>query len=244
MNLLQYEVAPLLSKINAPDPVTGVEVLVFPPMLYAMEAITATSDKHIQVGVQNAFAKDAGAFTGEVSMAQCVSAGIGNVLIGHSERRQYFNEDSDTIREKLKAALRHGLRVVLCFGETLEDRKQGAEESIVRAQLQDAFQSLDETELRTVVWAYEPVWAIGTGEVATAEQAQAMHAFVRSEIEAHSHKGLADAAQILYGGSMKPANAESLLQMPDVDGGLIGGAALKSADFNSLIDMGLAVQSS
>jgi triosephosphate isomerase (TIM) len=162
--------------------------------------------------------------------------GIKTVILGHSERRTYFNETDVSLAEKVDAVLENNLETIFCFGELLEDRKSDTHFSVVESQLKNALFHLEADAWKSIVLAYEPVWAIGTGETASAEQAQEMHAFIRSIIEKQYNKEVADAVSILYGGSVKPANANEIFSKPDVDGGLIGGAALNVADFTGIIN--------
>jgi triosephosphate isomerase len=176
-----------------------------------------------------------GAYTGEVSGEMLLEAGAEYVIIGHSERRQYFGETNETVNKKLKKALAIGLKPIVCIGETLADRESGATEAVVEKQVREGFVGLTAEEMKGTIIAYEPVWAIGTGKTATAEQAEAVHAFVRNLVAQLWDKETADAVVIQYGGSMKPENVASLLAQPDIDGGLIGGAALKADSFEKLV---------
>jgi triosephosphate isomerase len=177
-----------------------------------------------------------GAYTGEISAAMLKSIGIKTVILGHSERRAYFNETDESLAKKVDAALEHNMRVIFCFGEELSDRKAGNEEAVVERQIKNALFHLDATAFKHIVLAYEPVWAIGTGETASPEQAQDMHAFIRKTLEAKYGHTVADDMTILYGGSVKPGNAKEIFSKPDVDGGLIGGAALNAEDFYAIVN--------
>jgi triosephosphate isomerase len=163
------------------------------------------------------------------------STGATHVILGHSERREYFGETDELLAKKLKVVLAHGLIPIFCCGEKLEDREAGNHEALVGSQVQQALFGLDKDEMEKVIIAYEPVWAIGTGKTASAHQAEEMHAFIRSRVAEHYGQGLADSLSILYGGSVKPENAQELFDQPDVDGGLVGGASLKSRDFTNII---------
>lgn len=213
------------------------DVVVCPPFVSLHLAVSHLQSVPVQVGAQNVYHEDNGAYTGEISTSMLKEAGCDYVIIGHSERRDYFNETDELIARKVKKSIRDGLRVILCVGENLEHRKSGDQEQVVMDQLQQVTGKLTEEDASRLTIAYEPVWAIGTGETATPEQAQEMHLFIRNYLgELWSAGQLAD-IRILYGGSMKPGNAESLLNQPDVDGGLIGGASLKAESFLEIIDI-------
>jgi len=190
---------------------------------------------NIFLGAQNCHQNENGAYTGEVSARMVASTGAQYVIIGHSERREYFKESDDLLAEKVKQVLTNGLTPIFCCGERLEVREEGTHESLVSRQVEKALFNLSESDIQKVVIAYEPVWAIGTGKTATSEQAQEMHAFIRSKIGTHYNVGIAEEISILYGGSVKPENAKEIFDQPDVDGGLIGGASLKSRDFTDII---------
>jgi len=192
------------------------------------ETAVALSGSDLRWGAQDCSAQVAGAYTGEVSAGMLAEFGCRYVIVGHSERRQYHGESDQLVADKAKAALAQGVTPIVCVGETLAQREAGETEAVVKRQLSAVIHALAHCAGEMVV-AYEPVWAIGTGKVATPEQAQAVHALLRAQLKAATPH--ADAMQILYGGSMKPDNAVSLLAQPDIDGGLIGGAALKAADF-------------
>lgn len=194
----------------------------------------------VRLGAQNMHFEDSGAYTGEVSAAMLTSVGCTYVILGHSERRQYFGETDDLINKKVRQARNHGLIPIICVGETLDQREAGEEEAVVRRQVEGVLDGVDVSDADTIVLAYEPVWAIGTGRTATPDQAQAMHAFIRGLLRERYSDATASRIHLLYGGSMKPANAEELLAQPDVDGGLIGGASLKAADFAAIVEAGKA----
>jgi triosephosphate isomerase len=177
-----------------------------------------------------------GAYTGEISAGMLKSIGVDTVILGHSERRAYFNETDALLAKKVNAALKNNMRIIFCFGEELSDRKSGNEEAIVEGQIKNALFHLPASAWTNIVLAYEPVWAIGTGETASPEQAQDMHAFIRKTIENKYSSGLALDVSILYGGSVKPANAKEIFSKEDVDGGLIGGAALDVSQFTAIIN--------
>jgi triosephosphate isomerase (TIM) len=219
-----------LVKANAGQP-AGVEVIVSPPYPILDLAVNAVKGSGIQVAAQNCHAAAQGAYTGEVSVLMLKSLGVTHCIVGHSERRQYFGETDALVAEKLKALLFHGLTPIYCCGEKLGEREAGKYFQVVEAQLKEALDGLAEEELGRCIIAYEPVWAIGTGRTASTEQAQEMHAFIREYL---TGRGTPE-VPILYGGSCKPDNAASLFACPDVNGGLIGGAALDAAQFNALI---------
>lgn len=191
--------------------------------------------KGIALGAQNCSDKNGGAYTGEVSAKILASFGVQYVILGHSERREYFKENNELLAEKVKTALAHGLTPIFCCGESLEIRTAGTHESNVKFQLTQSLFDLSPEDFSKVVIAYEPIWAIGTGKTATADEAQEMHAALRRHISTKFGKELAAETSILYGGSANPGNAKELFSKPDVDGGLIGGASLKSRDFLDII---------
>ncbi len=239
MNLQKDEahalIAEILGMLN--DEVnTEKKIILFPPYVHLGAAIQLCSaDKRISIGAQNCSDKVSGAFTGEVSAAMLRSVGCKYVLIGHSERRQLFNETNQWLAEKINIALKELLHPVYCIGETLEQRNGNQHFSTIEAQLNEGIFHLNENEFRKCILAYEPVWAIGTGVTATADQAQEMHAFIRSLVNKKYGTSIADETTILYGGSCNDQNAGELFALPDVDGGLIGGASLKSRSFVNII---------
>lgn len=212
-----------------------VEIMVAPAFTNLMLASQILEDTNITVAAQNMHQAEGGAFTGEISADMLNSIGVQTVILGHSERRLYFNETPALLANKIDTALRHKMRVVFCVGEELKDRKNKQFQNVVYYQLKDSLFHLPKEAWENIIIAYEPVWAIGTGETATPEQAQEMHQFIREQIM-HQYGDLANNVTILYGGSVKPDNAETLFSKPDVDGGLIGGAALHTADFTDIIN--------
>ena len=210
-------------------------VIVSPSYVNLSLALELTSSNNIEVASQNMHQAKSGAFTGEVSADMLKSLGIKSVIIGHSERRQYFNETDALLAEKMDAIIANNLEAIFCFGELLEDRKSDNHFNVVESQLKNALFHLKAEDFSSIVLAYEPVWAIGTGETASPEQAQEMHAFIRKTIAEKYNQEVADSISILYGGSVKPANAVEIFSKEDVDGGLIGGASLKPADFAAII---------
>ncbi len=210
-------------------------VIVAPTFVNLSAVVNETSDSAIEVAAQNMHQADSGAFTGEISGSMLTSIGIENVILGHSERRAYFGEDDALLTEKVNAALKNNLEIIFCFGEELQDRKSDNHFNVVGSQLKNGIFHIEASAWKNVVLAYEPVWAIGTGETASADQAQEMHAFIRNLVSENFGSEIADNVSILYGGSVKPANAEEIFSKQDVDGGLIGGAALSANDFMGII---------
>ncbi len=222
----------LRAAFGAPPPKVGLAV--FPPLPFIGSVVAALDGSPVGVGAQNCFWEERGAFTGEVSPAQVASVGATSVIVGHSERRHVLGDDDDAVKRKLQAALGAGLLAVLCVGETLEQRDDGTAEAVVTGQVDHAFGGLTSGELDRTVIAYEPVWAIGTGRTATPEQASEMHAVVRATIARRFGEDAARNAPILYGGSVNPENAPSLLQAEGVDGALVGGASLEAGKFAAI----------
>lgn len=214
---------------------TSSRVIIAPTFVNLSSAVNATQNSIIEVSAQNMHQAKNGAYTGEISADMLLSIGIKTVILGHSERRTYFGEDDAILTEKVQAALDNNLEIIFCFGELLEDRKSENHFAVVESQLKNVLFDLPAASWNNIVLAYEPVWAIGTGETASPEQAQEMHAFIRSLIQNQYDADLADGVSILYGGSVKPNNAEEIFSKKDVDGGLIGGASLKAEDFTAII---------
>jgi len=212
----------------------GVEVVVAPPATALASVAQAVAGTGVEVSAQNIYPKDEGAFTGEISAPMILDAGCKWVIIGHSERRQYFGETDESVKQKTVAALAAGLKPIVCIGETLQEREAGKTLEVVGRQVQAVLDVLA-TKPGVGVLAYEPVWAIGTGKVATDAQAQEVHAAIRQQLAKKSQQ-LADVTRILYGGSVKPDNAKALLACPDIDGALVGGAALKADSFAAIVE--------
>jgi triosephosphate isomerase len=212
-----------------------VEVAVCPPSTALAAVVAACKGTPIGVGGQNLHPKDDGAFTGEVSAPFLKAVGCSHVILGHSERRTYFKEDDVFINEKVKAALSHGLAPILCCGETEKQRQEGVTEQVVETQLRGCLAGLSSEQIGKTVIAYEPVWAIGTGNNATPGDAQAVHAFIRKLLGILADAATAEKVRIQYGGSMKPDNAAELLAQKDIDGGLVGGASLKADSFAGIV---------
>ena len=227
----QTLITALKKHMNSPN----CEVKIAPTFTNLWHAFESLRTSEIEVIAQNMHFEDNCAYTGEVSAAMLKSVGVQTVILGHSERRAYFNETDELLAKKVDAALKNDMGVICCFGEELSDRKANNHEAVVESQIKNALFHLDSKDFKNIVLAYEPVWAIGTGETASPEQAQDMHAFIRKTLENKYGSVLAEEVSILYGGSVKPGNAKEIFSKPDVDGGLIGGAALKADDFFAIV---------
>ncbi|MDP2413439.1 triose-phosphate isomerase [Daejeonella sp.] len=211
-------------------------VVICPPFIHISDLVQSlTANDKLAVGAQNCHQSDSGAFTGEVSASMLSSAGAVYVIIGHSERRLYFSESNVQLAQKLDVVLKNGLIPIFCIGETLEQRNDGSYFDVIKSQLTEAAFHLAEADFSELVIAYEPVWAIGTGLTASPEQAQEIHAYIRTQVAEKYNQTLANDLTILYGGSCNPKNASELFAQPDIDGGLIGGASLKARDFVDII---------
>ncbi len=191
--------------------------------------------ENVYVGSQNISSHESGAYTGEISANMLAAAGVKFAIVGHSERREYFSETNQVLAEKVSQSIDHRLIPIYCCGEVLEERKNGNFKSVIKSQIEEGLFHLTPTDFSRVVIAYEPVWAIGTGETASPDQAQEVHAFIRQLISEKYGEAIAELTSILYGGSMKPDNAKRLMTMPDIDGGLVGGASLNASDFVKII---------
>lgn len=211
------------------------EVMIAPAFTNLWHAFESLRTSEIEVIAQNMHFAESGAYTGEISAGMLKSIGVKTVILGHSERRAYFNETDESLAKKVDAALANNMRIIFCFGEELTDRKAGNHEGVVESQIKNALFHLSADAWKHIVLAYEPVWAIGTGETATPEQAQDMHAFIRQTIVGKYGADVANGVSILYGGSVKPNNAKEIFSKPDVDGGLIGGASLNADDFFAIV---------
>jgi triosephosphate isomerase len=212
-----------------------VEVAVFPAALGIPAALEAAKDSALKVGAQNIHYADEGAFTGEISAPMLVAVGATHVLIGHSERRQYFGETDELVNKKLHTALRYKLTPIVCVGEHLEQRENGETEAVLRRQTSRALNDIDAAQASPIVIAYEPVWAIGTGKTATPQIAAEAHAIIRHEVAQLLGRTTSEALRILYGGSVKPDNAKELCAQPEIDGALVGGASLDPASFAKIV---------
>ena len=213
----------------------GCEIVLCVPFVDIAAAIEVAKGTNVKIGAQNVHFEAKGAFTGEISAAMLVECGVEYVVIGHSERRQYFGETDETVNKRTKAALAAGLKVLLCLGEVKEERLAGITDEVVAIQTKIALGGVSADEMKNIIIAYEPVWAIGTGKTATADQANEVNHTIREVIASLYGKAVADATTVQYGGSMNAANAAELLSKEDVDGGLIGGASLKAADFSVIV---------
>ncbi|NAY93028.1 triose-phosphate isomerase [Muricauda sp. JGD-17] len=235
MNNNRDETETLLAELSAKLPDTDAQVIVAPTFVNLEVSTRALESSTIEVAAQNMHFAENGAYTGEISADMLLNIGVDTVILGHSERRAYFGETDELLAKKVKTAVDKHMKVIFCFGEELEERKSGNHFSVVENQLKNGLFHLDAQAWKHIVLAYEPVWAIGTGETASPEQAQEMHAFIRNTIAKKYNDSVADAVSILYGGSVKPNNASDIFSKPDVDGGLIGGASLKADDFVAII---------
>lgn len=234
MNLNADEALQLINDIDQLDIPNDVEVMTFVPSLYVQTAVEES--KKATVGVQNFFYEASGAFTGEISIDQIKSLGANIGLIGHSERRSLFGETHEVLKKKVDAAVAGQFDFIFCCGEPLEERESGNHENFVKQQLIDSLFHLNSEQINGGIIAYEPVWAIGTGKTASTEQAEEMHAAIRSWLKEKYDEATADSISILYGGSCKPSNAAELFACPNVDGGLIGGASLEADSFGEIIN--------
>ncbi|WP_306535110.1 triose-phosphate isomerase [Geobacter sp.] len=229
---LVMNLAPLVKSVG------GVEIIVAPVFTVLATVKRAIAGSTIKLAAQDCFWEEEGAFTGEISPGMLVDAGCSHVIIGHSERRQYFGETNETVNRKSKAALAAGLTVLFCIGETLAEREADKTFDVLRTQVRDGLTGLTKENLARIAIAYEPVWAIGTGKTATEDQAQEAHAFIRGVVaELYDHP-TADAIRILYGGSVKPENIKGLMAQSDIDGALVGGASLKADSFSAIVNYG------
>ena len=236
MNKTPQEAKELINAIAPLVKDATVDVVACTPFVDLSAAQEAANGTNIQIGAENCHWAKSGAFTGEIAADMLSAMGVKIVIIGHSERRQYFGETDVTVHDRTRAALDAGLTVILCVGETLEQREQGITNELCAMQTKIALGGVSEEELKRIIIAYEPVWAIGTGKTATAQQANEVCAAIRGTIKGLYGKAAADAITIQYGGSMNAKNAEELLDQPDVDGGLIGGASLKPQDFATIVE--------
>lgn len=238
MNLNLQEGVALAKELNealtADKP--NCDVVICTPFIHLASVAKELEGCVIGLGAENCADKEKGAYTGEVSAEMVKSTGAQYVILGHSERREYYKETPEVLKEKVLLALKNGLKVIFCIGETLEEREANKQNEVVKAELEGSVFNLSEADFRQIIIAYEPIWAIGTGKTATAEQAEEIHAYIRSIVAEKYGQSVADDTSILYGGSCKASNAPELFAKPDIDGGLIGGASLKCADFKGIID--------
>lgn len=236
MNNDLAETQDLISGLKNLSKTSDAQVIIAPPYTNLYSAFEALKDSDIAVAAQNMHQSANGAFTGEISAKMLKSIGVETVILGHSERRAYFGEDENLLTEKVNTALENDMTVIFCFGEELKDRNYNEHFELVNKQISNTLFHLEKDSWSNIVLAYEPVWAIGTGETASPEQAQEMHEFIRKIVREEYNDEVADNLTILYGGSVKPANANEIFSKPDVDGGLIGGASLKAEDFMAIVN--------
>lgn len=235
MNHTLPQTLAFIETVKKNPPQTSARVMIAPafPNLYA--AVEALRNYRVEVIAQNVHEQESGAYTGEVSASMLTSIGVQTVIIGHSERRIYYKETDALLAAKVATALQHGMKVIFCFGEELAERKAGNHFQVVETQLKNGLFQRPAEDWQRLILAYEPVWAIGTGETATPAQAQEMHRFIRQTLAQQYGEPLAQSVSILYGGSVKPSNATDIFSQPDVDGGLIGGASLLAEDFAAIV---------
>lgn len=238
MNKVADEAMGLVSEIvniHRDEVNNNAEVVIIPPFIHLSAVSSLMKNSAVKLGAQNCSEHESGAYTGEISAAMLKSYNVQYVIIGHSERRQYYGETNALLAKKVDVALKHGLTPIYCCGETIDERTAGNHFTVNETQVSEGLFHLTEAEIKNVVIAYEPVWAIGTGMTASSAQAQEVHAYIRELLAGKYGNDTAQSITIQYGGSMKPDNAAELLAQPDIDGGLIGGASLKSRDFIEII---------
>ena len=236
MNNGLQETEILINELLAETNHSGCEVMVAPSFVSLKTAIDSLNDNDIEVVSQNVHQSNDGAYTGEVSAKMLSSIGIKTTIIGHSERREYFSETHEILKNKVDISLQNSIKIIFCFGEELKDRKTNNHFNIISNQISESLFHLSSSDWNNIILAYEPIWAIGTGETASSGQVQEMHSFIRNFIAQKYSNESAQKISILYGGSVKPNNAKEIFSMTDVDGGLIGGASLKSKDFFSIVN--------
>jgi len=215
--------------------IDNIGIIICPPFTAIDEVAEVVYESNIGLGAQNMHWEDAGAFTGEVSAPMLKELGCGYVILGHSERRQYFHETNETVNRKLRSALKHGLTPIVCVGESLGERESGRTFDVIRDHVTNSLKGLDKDEVKKVIVAYEPVWAIGTGKTATPDQAQEVHCFIRELLEKAYTREIAEEITIQYGGSVKPDNIKELVSQKDIDGALVGGASLDVKSFSEIV---------
>ena len=236
MNNDQNQTQTLLNALKNHKKPENVRVMVAPAFTQLSQCVTLLEEDMISVTAQNVNAAASGAYTGEVSVEMLKGVGVNTVILGHSERRSLYHENNTSLADKVNTAIEAGMEIIFCFGEQLEERKSNRHFEVVKEQLSEALFHLSAVVWSQIVLAYEPVWAIGTGETASPAQAQEMHAFIRNLIQDHYTADLAQKVAILYGGSVKRGNAQEIFSMEDVDGGLIGGASLNAEDFMAIVN--------
>ena len=236
MNMLPNEAIEYITELGPLVKDSKAEVILCVPYTDLFYSLLTAQETNIHIGAQNMFYEESGAYTGEISpkMLKCIN--VEYVIIGHSERRQYFNETDETVNMKIKAALKEGLKPIVCVGETLEEKERNETEKVITNQTQKALKDLTAEEVKNIIIAYEPIWAIGTGKTATSLDANESIKKIRNKIEELYGKNISDEVIILYGGSVKPENSKELFEMSDIDGGLVGGASLKVDSFNKIVN--------
>ena len=236
MNMLPNETIDFIQELTPLVKDTKNEVILCVPYIDLFYALLHVQDTNIKIGAQNMHWEEKGAYTGEISGKMLKSIGVEYVIIGHSERRQYFAETDETVNKKIKSALANGLKPIVCVGETLEQREAGQTEQIVTSQIEKAFKDIHASSLEQIIIAYEPIWAIGTGKTATKEDANTTIMQIRKKLSEIYGQNEADGVIIQYGGSVKSSNAKELFEMSDIDGGLVGGASLKADEFSKIVN--------
>ena len=236
MNKTTGEAIDLVRELKAAiSGVKGVEVAVAPPFTALYAVCKELEGSSIRLAAQNLYWEEKGAFTGEVSPLMLKEVGCHYVIIGHSERRQFFGETDETVNRRIKAALAQGLKVIFCIGETLKEKEEGKTFSVIERQVEDGLKNLSDKEMKNIVIAYEPVWAIGTGKTATPGQAEEVHRFIRGKIEKLYSREVSEEIRIQYGGSVTPENIKGLMEQANIDGALVGGASLKAEPFSKIV---------
>lgn len=236
MNKTPEEAASMVKELAPLVKDSDIDIVLCAPFVSLQATLDAAAGTNIKVGAQNMHWEENGAYTGEVSPTMLNALGVEYVIIGHSERREYFAETDETVNKKVHSALAHGLKPIICVGETLEQREEGITQELVQGQTEAALKGLSADDVKKCVIAYEPIWAIGTGKTATSEDANNVISYIRSTVKKVYGEEAANAIRIQYGGSMKPENAAELMAMSDIDGGLVGGASLKAEDFANIIN--------
>jgi len=236
MNMLPNEAIAFIEELAKKVKNSENEVILCVPYIDLFYGLLTAQDSKIKIGAQNMHYEDSGAYTGEVSGKMLASIGVEYVIIGHSERRQYFNETDEIVNKKVKSAIRNGLKPIICVGETLEQREAGLTQKVITNQIELALVGVEENHLENIIIAYEPIWAIGTGKTATKEDANDSIKAIRNKISEIYGQNVANRVIIQYGGSVKPTNAKELFEMSDIDGGLVGGASLKADEFSKIVN--------
>jgi triosephosphate isomerase len=235
MNKTPREALELIEELKPLVKTNEADVVFCTPFVSLVLAVEATKDSNIEIGAQNMYFEESGAYTGEIAPNMLTEIGVKYVVLGHSERREYFGETNEIVNKKVLKAIEHGLTPIICCGETLEQREQGITVDLIRTQIKVALNNVSKEDAKNVVLAYEPIWAIGTGKTATANQAEEVCAAIRQVVKEIYDEEVADAVRIQYGGSVNAGNAKELFAMENIDGGLVGGASLK-ADFGKVVN--------